>query len=200
MTLRPGIVHHCGVMAGAGDFQSLGVKHAQHIEVNETVIQRRDQGVRHGMNQLDDGCLISGRVNDDIAMRTGKPGERVHEGVANGFVGGLIQWRVLVSQTNMCGNFQVCTDGLAPSAPVFDVASKTPLPHIDVDSRNAVARFEQSDRNLHGDGGFARAALLVADDDDHAVFHWHLLGHALLHEAISREIRRAQKSLLIMCA
>ncbi len=38
-------LHHLGIVAGAGDLERPGIDGAKHIQIHETVIQRRDQGI-----------------------------------------------------------------------------------------------------------------------------------------------------------
>jgi hypothetical protein len=38
-------LHHIGVMAGAGDAEGFGIDRAEHIEIDKTVVERRDQRI-----------------------------------------------------------------------------------------------------------------------------------------------------------
>src|SRR5205814_1397348 len=51
-------------------------------------------------------------------------------------------------------------------AAVVDIAGEGALAAVEVDRRNALARLEQRDRDMHRGGRFSRAALFVAQHDD----------------------------------
>jgi hypothetical protein len=38
-------LHHLGIVAGPGDLERPGIDGAKNIQIHETVIQRRDQGI-----------------------------------------------------------------------------------------------------------------------------------------------------------
>src|SRR4029077_15202910 len=53
-----------------------------------------------------------------------------------------------------------------PSAAIIDVTGETLLAAIEIDRGDALAGFQQSDRDVEGGGGFARATLLVPQYND----------------------------------
>ena len=54
-------------MAVAGDRESLRVDGADHIEIDEAVIDRRDQRIGHRMRKPHQVIIVSGRIHHDKA-------------------------------------------------------------------------------------------------------------------------------------
>jgi hypothetical protein len=66
----------------------------------------------------------------------------------------------------MHGNLQMETGSARPRTPVIDVTGETLLAAIEIDGGHTLAGFQQGNRDVKGCGGFARAALFIAQYDD----------------------------------
>ena len=55
----------------------------------------------------------------------------------------------------MLGHAEVAADMTRPGAPVLDVMGEAFLPGIEIDGGDRLARLDQGDRDMHGDGGFS---------------------------------------------
>ena len=59
------LAHHLGVMAGAGHREGRGIDRAEHVEIDEAVVERRDQRVGHRMGEPHQIAVVAGRIDDD---------------------------------------------------------------------------------------------------------------------------------------
>ena len=80
--LPAGVADHLGVVALAGDRIGGRVDGAEHVEVDEAVVERRDQRIGHGMGEPREIAVGARRIDDDEivrlldrADRLGKAGE-----------------------------------------------------------------------------------------------------------------------------
>ena len=63
------VADHLGVMALAGDRIGGRVDGAEHIEIDEAVVERGNQRVGHGMREPREIAVGAGRVDDDEIVR-----------------------------------------------------------------------------------------------------------------------------------
>jgi hypothetical protein len=60
-------------------------------------------------------------------------------------------------------NFEIEAGAARPGAPVVDVAGEALLPTVEINGGDALARLQQSDRNVQRGGRFTRTTLLIAE-------------------------------------
>src|SRR3974377_2294796 len=68
-------------------------------------------------------------------------------------------------ETNMVGNSEVAANMLCPGTSVLDVIGEGLLPRIEIDSGNALPRFNKGNSNVNGDRRFAGSAFFIAHKD-----------------------------------
>src|SRR5471032_227616 len=100
------LLHHLGVVAGAGDAESLGIDGAKHIEVDETVVQRRNQGIGHRMNVPRQNAVMTGGIDHNKGMALRQRTDGIGERLAIVIIGSI--------ETQMFGNFEVAANVLSP--------------------------------------------------------------------------------------
>ncbi len=66
----------------------------------------------------------------------------------------------------MRGELKLDTRAFGPSATIIDIVRETLLTRVEVDCGYALTRLKEGDSNVQRRRGFARAAFLVAKDDD----------------------------------
>src|SRR5262249_36413448 len=71
------IAHDRGIMAFAGDRKGRRVDGAEHVEVNEAVIERSDQCVRHRVGEPREIAIRPRRIDHDKVVRPLDRGNRV---------------------------------------------------------------------------------------------------------------------------
>jgi hypothetical protein len=64
------------------------------------------------------------------------------------------------------GKLEIEPGVLGPGAAVLDVVREALLSGVQVDGGDALARFQQRDGDMHGDGGLAGATLFIAKHND----------------------------------
>lgn len=153
-------------MAGAGDGKAGGIDVSEDIEVDEAVVQRRDQGVGHRMNQPHQEVILAGGVDHDGVAGLRQTFDRLSQGLAA--CGALVGIRAveIAVETGMRGDADVAADQLGPAAPVLDIAGEALLPGVEVDGADGLARFQQRDGDMDREGGLPRSAFFIADDDN----------------------------------
>ena len=62
------VLDGAGIVADAGDAEVFRIDVAEHVEVDEAVIERRDQRVGHRVRQPRQIVVVAGRVDDDVAV------------------------------------------------------------------------------------------------------------------------------------
>src|ERR1700712_2218266 len=103
----------------------------------------------------------TGRVDDDKIMRLLDSAHRVRElRIFRRFVVGD-QYAAAKLDETMMRKFEMKTSFATPRPPVFKVVSEASLPAIEINSRDALAGFEQGYGNMKSYGRLPRAALLV---------------------------------------
>ena len=122
------LTDHLGEMAGAGDREGRGIHRAKHVEVDEAVVEWRDQRIGHRMGEPHQVAVVAGRVDDHEVMAVL---ERVHR------LGERAELRHLVVDDLVAigagdavvrGKIELELRMLAPSAAIFDVVREALLP------------------------------------------------------------------------
>jgi hypothetical protein len=122
--------------------------------------------------------VVARSIDDDDAVAAG---QRLDGFLQRPAARGLFLGRGVIEllEAEVLGHAEVATDVAGPGAPVLDVMGEALLPGVEIDGGDRLSRLDQGDRDMHGDGGFSRSALLIADDDHtsrqcpHRTFHRH---------------------------
>ncbi|MGY3420593.1 hypothetical protein ACVWZW_001068 [Bradyrhizobium sp. F1.13.4] len=164
--LAPDIPHHLGVVALARHRVIGGIDGAEHIEIEEAVVDRGHQRVGHRVRKPHQVAVGAGRIDDDEVEAALDRRDRLHE---------LKELRILVLgdlhglaelDAAMQRQFEVELGAARPGGSVVDVVSKALLTAVEVDGGDALAGFQKRDCNVQGGGRLAGAALLVAEHDN----------------------------------
>ena len=156
------IPHHLGIMALAGHGIGGGIDGSQHVEIEETVIDRRHQRVGHRMRQPHQIAVVAGRIDHDEIESTLNRADGIRK---------LLEFRVFVVgdlhglaelDAAMHRKFKAEPGAARPRAAVVDVAGKALLAAVEIDGGDALAGFHQSNCNMQGGGGFTRSPLFVS--------------------------------------
>ena len=73
------LAHHLGVMAFAGDGEIDRVERAEHVEIDEAVVERRDQRVGHRMGEPHQIGVAAGRVDHHHVVAVLDRADRLRE-------------------------------------------------------------------------------------------------------------------------
>jgi hypothetical protein len=152
-----------GIDAGAQDLLPLAVEPGEEIEIEEAIVQRRHQRIGMGMADARETGIAARRIDDDkvaileLGQRRGEAGAILGRRHGRG-----IQTAGL--DRDMAGKRQrqLARRGLA----VLDVAGECALAGVEIDAAHAHPAAQQRHDHMHCRGGFARAALLVPENDD----------------------------------
>src|SRR5882724_3726922 len=164
--LAPCAAHHLGIMALAGHRIGGGIDGPQHIEIEEAVVDRRDQRVGHRMRKAHQIAVGSRRIDHDEVERPFDDADGIHE---------LLELGVLVLRdlhglaeldAAMDRQFERKTGAARPDAAIADITGEALLPAIEIDGGDALTSFHQGNGDVQRGGRFARTALLVAQHDD----------------------------------
>ena len=139
----------------------------EHVEIDEAVIDRRDQRIGIGMGEFRKAVGAARGIDDDhIVIDDGaldqqfRPGRVVVLAAAGPVLGleSVVAGHFDFAVAGFDGGFD---EGLA----VGKIAAQRPLADIDIDTGHRMAPPQQADDQVHGGGGLAAAAFFVADDD-----------------------------------
>src|SRR3974377_1881169 len=136
---------------------------------------------------------MAGRINDN---KTRRACQRIN-GIGESC---LPIVRICVTiETNMVGNSKVAANMLCPGTSVLNVIGERLLPRIEIDSGNAVPRFHQGNRKMHGDRRFAGSAFFITHKDHLSGSHprWPFNRHGLSFENL-RNWRHWELAALIL--
>ena len=160
------LAHQLAIMADPGDRQRNRIECRQHVEVEKAVVQRRDQGVGDRMGEPHQVAVVRGRIDHDEVMAILRCGNGSLESGAFGRLVFLHDGAFDACDAEVCRQLQIDLAPPRPTAPALDVVGEGPLPAVEIDGCDALAGLQQRNGDVHRDGGFARAALLVSDHDD----------------------------------
>jgi hypothetical protein len=129
-------------VADPGQRVSLRIDGAKHVEINEAVVERRDQGDRHRMRALHEIGVRAGRINQHEIMAVFDLGDGVCEGRE-------FRRLVLVGthpfdtvDIEMGWPFQIETVALRPGSAVLDVMGEAVLTRVEVDGGDPLAGLQ----------------------------------------------------------
>ncbi len=166
----------------------------QQVEVDEAVVERRDQRVGKRMRHLRQARVRARTVDqDEIGPRL----ERGHcggEPVVIGILARLEGVGVDFGKVHVGRSGQVERLRGKKPGPVVGVAPHRSLPQVEVQRADPMAHSREGGRDVHGHGGFARTALFIADDDD--VCHCDFL----VPEPTRLSVERPVPPYLVRCA
>ena len=163
--LPAGFARHFRVMADARHCEGRGIDGAEHVEIEKTVVERRDQGVGHRMSKPHQVAVGRGRIDhhEIVAMLDGGNGFRKAREFRRLV---LLDVRARGPDDVMVGRQrQLDARALRPGAPVLDVMREALLAAVEVDAGDALAGFHQGNDDVHRGGRLARASLLVTEHD-----------------------------------
>ena len=154
-------------MADPGQREARRIDRAEHVEIDEAVVERRDQRVGHRMREPHEVGVGARRINDDEIMgvldrarpprrRRRIPPLRSRRGAG----------RRRVRRNNARGASSLSARARRPVAAIVDVVGEAALAGIEIDRGDALAGLQQRDRNMHGRGRLSGTAFFVAKDDD----------------------------------
>ena len=129
--------HHFGVMAGSHDGHAGAVHMGQHVEIEEAIVDRRNQRIGVGMGQrrqrpgaargVDDHDIV---IDDAAFQQQPQP-----FGLGPvGFVGFVLARPLRRLDGEVLGRFDVAAGSLDKGATVGQVPGQRPLAKIDVDA------------------------------------------------------------------
>jgi hypothetical protein len=149
--------HGLGIDRRPHDFQRVWIDSRQQVQIDEAVIQGRQQGVGPGVREPRQVRVAARRIDHD------------HVGSTDHLLERCLEARLLVSGIASCGNCAMLGDrqieafALGVCSAVLDVARKCALAGVEVDGRDPRAVAEQRHDDVHRGRRLARTALLVAD-------------------------------------
>jgi hypothetical protein len=164
--LAPDVAHHLRVMALSCHRVIGGVDGAEHVEIEEAVVDRRDQRVGHRMGQPHQVAVGARRIDDDEVETALDRRHRLHElkelGIlVLGDLHGLAELDAAMHR-----QLEVEVGAARPGGAVVDVAGEALLAAVEVDGGDALAGLQERNCDVQGGGRFAGAALFIAEHDD----------------------------------
>jgi hypothetical protein len=168
VALGPGLAllpHHLGVDARAQDRPGAPVDMGDNIEIDEAVVDRRDQRVGVGMRQPRQIAVGSRAVHHQIVgLLRQLADDRLEPHPV------LLHRRFAVDVLRRCqeevpGHRQRGA-GLQGGGAIREIARQGPLPGVQVDGPDLVAEPQEGDDQMHRRGRLSGPALLAPDHDD----------------------------------
>ena len=164
--LAPRLAHHLRVMADPGQHEARRIDRAEHVEIDEAVVERRDQRVGHRMREPHEVGIGARRIDDHEIMGALDRAHRLGEGAE------FLRFDLVKAQAAtacdaiMRGELELDARARRPVAAIVEVVGKAALAGIEIDRGDALAGLQQRDRNMHGRGRLSGTAFFVAKDDD----------------------------------
>ena len=119
------LAHHLGVVTFASDGKIDWIEGGEHVKVEEAVVDRRDQGVGHGMSEPHQKGVIPRRIDYHEIMRALK---RADGGREVGDLGPLVGFHragLSALDTIMRRQLELYARALSPGAAVLDVMGES---------------------------------------------------------------------------
>ena len=164
--LAPRLHHQVGVLGDRAALRTVVVDAREHVDVDEAVVERRNQRVGQRMGEPHQIGIVGRRVDDDELVVVLDGADRLGEQrelmrlVGAHVVGFAAPHRAMARQLDR-------PRGVArPRTAILEEAGQRLLAGVEVDAGDLAAGLEQRHREMDRDRRFARAALLVADHDD----------------------------------
>ncbi len=156
-----------GIEAGALQLQGHRVDNAQHVEVHEAVVHRGDDQVGLAVSRAAHRGVAPGGVDQHIVGGLGRvehclePGQGLRLTQLGEFGAGQV----------LHGHGRLDAVGLQPRPAMGEEMGHGLLAQVQVEDRELGAGMQQGRGDMDRQGGLARPALLVADDDDLGLGH-----------------------------
>ena len=157
---------HLGIDARPQDVAGAAVDMSDHVEVDEAVVHRGDQGVGVGVRGAGQEAVGAGAVDDHIVGLAAEATEDRLEADPVLLLRLLAVHLLGRCEEEMPRHRQRHAVALHGGRAVRQVARQGPLPGVEVDGADLVAQPQQGDDQMHRGRGLAGTALLAADDDD----------------------------------
>ena len=160
------LADHFGIVADPDHFEGGRIDRAEHVEIDETVVERGDQRIGHRMGEPHQIGIVARRIDDDEIVAVLDRAHRFGEG------GKFLRLDFVEAEPKtardaiMNGHFELDAGALGPVAAVLDVMGEAFLPRVEVDGGDALAGLQQRDGDVHRRGRFSRAAFFVTKHDD----------------------------------
>ena len=161
--LPSGIANHFGVMPHIGNLERGRIDGPEHVEIQETVIERSDQRIRHRVREPHQIRVVAGRIDHNKVASVLDFVDRGREVCELDCLVLVDPCALAACDCVMLRHFQRDAGAFGGVAAVLDVMREGLLPAVEVDGCDALTGLEQRHRDMHRGGGLARAALLVAE-------------------------------------
>ena len=133
----------------------------QQVEIDETVVDRRDQNIGPRDRMAGQRIIGARTVQNDVIVAGRQPVDQGIGAVAPGRTFG---------DAAMLRELQVQAFGVGEAAAVLDIAAQRALMSVEIDACHRLAGPQQGDDEMHRGGRFAGSALLVAEHDHRTRF------------------------------
>ena len=157
-------------MADAGHLEVVRIDGAEDVEVDEAVVQRRNQRIRQRMRERRQISVMAGTVDDDEVVRPAEPFDDLGKRAAAERLD-LAAPAAHRLEAHMCRDAEIERGLSRPVPPVIDVMRQRFLLVVEIDGGDALTRLDQRDGDVHGNRRLAGAALVVSYNDDACVCH-----------------------------
>jgi hypothetical protein len=136
-------------MAHARDLEGRGIDATEHVEIEETVIQRRHQRIGHRMRKPHQVGVVAGRIDHDEIVAVLDLVDRGREASElGGFI--LVDANALAARyAVVIGHFKHDASALRAVATILDIVREGLLPAVEIDGGDALPGLEQRHRDMH---------------------------------------------------
>src|SRR5581483_128835 len=141
-TLAPGTADHLGIVAGSGNLKGHRIHGREHVEIEETVVERRDQRVGDEMREPHQVAVLWRRVDDDEIRTSLRSRDGVLEGIELGPLVPVDARSFTAIDADVLGLLQTHSEALGPGTAIVHIVSETALPAIKVDGGHALSGLE----------------------------------------------------------
>ncbi len=170
--LDPRFPDQFGVEAQLADLEGLGIDLPDQVEIDEAVVHRRHQRVGTGGDMASEGIVAPRRIENEEIRAFADPRGLFLQRLDGVAVAGIEHWAGQLHPAPV----------LRRSA-VLAIAEEGGLPRVEIERGDLGALIGQSHRHMHRRGRFARAALLVGEDN--AVRRRHLRAFSVLSRRLA---------------
>ena len=122
--------HHLGIVAFAGDGEVGRVERREHVEVDEAVVERRDQRVGHRVREPHQIGVVAGRIDDHDIVAVLDGADRAREAGEFLRLVGLDRIAFGARDAIMRRQFELDAGALGPGAAVLDVMGEALLTRV----------------------------------------------------------------------
>ena len=160
------LAHHAGIVALAVHREGGRIERTEHVEIDEAVVDRRDQRVGHRMREPHQIGVGAGRIDHNHVVGVLDRGDGAREAVKLRRLVGVDRGALGAADAIMRRQFERNAGARGPAAAVLDIMGEALLAAVEIDGRDPLPGLEQGHGDMQRGRGFARAALLVAENDD----------------------------------